>query len=90
MEISGRYVSESYLEPTNQPDMIIPSFFVANMRFGINFYKENRLELFFNNIFNEQYFTYGAPVDPDWDGNIETGYFIQPPRNFFVQLTIKL
>jgi iron complex outermembrane receptor protein len=90
VEISGRYVSESYLEPTNQPDMIIPSFFVANMRFGINFYKENRLELFFNNIFNEQYFTYGAPVDPDWDGTMEPGYFVQPPRNLFVQLTIKL
>ena len=89
VEISGRYVSESYLEPTNQPDMIIPSFFAANMRFGINFYKENRLDIFFNNIFNEQYFTYGAPVDPDWDGNLEPGYFIQPPRNLFVQLTIK-
>jgi len=28
-------------------------------------------------------------VDPDWDGNLEPGYFIQPPRNLFVQLTIK-
>jgi len=90
VEISGRYVSESYLEPTNQADMIIPAFFAANMRFGINFYKDNRLDIFFNNIFNEQYFTYGAPVDPDWDGNMEPGYFIQPPRNLFLQLTIKL
>jgi iron complex outermembrane receptor protein len=90
VEISGRYVSESYLEPTNQPEMVLPSFFVTNMRFGINFYKENRFEIFFNNIFNRQYFTYGAPVDPNYDGNLQPGYFIQPPRNLFMQLTIKL
>jgi len=90
VEISGRYVGESYLEPTNQADLILPSFFVADLRFGINFYKENRLELFFNNIFNKQYFTYGAPVDPSFDGNLEPGYFVQPPRNLFLQLTLRL
>jgi iron complex outermembrane receptor protein len=90
LEFSGRYVSESFLEPTNQPEMVLPAFFVTDLRFGINFYKENRLELFLNNIFNKQYFTYGAPVDPDYDGNLQPGYFIQPPRNFFLQLTFKL
>jgi iron complex outermembrane receptor protein len=90
IEISGRYVGESYLEPTNQQNLILPSFFVADMRFGINFYKENRFEIFFNNVFDKQYFTYGAPVDPNYNGNIQPGYFIQPPRNLFMQLTLKL
>jgi iron complex outermembrane receptor protein len=90
IEVSGRYMSESYLEPTNQADLILPSYFVANMRFGINFYKENRLEIFFNNIFNKQYFNYGAPVDPNYDGNIQPGYFVQPPRNLFLQLILKI
>ena len=90
IEISGRYMGESYLEPTNQADLILPSYFVANMRFGINLYKENRLEIFFNNIFNKQYFNYGAPVDPNYDGNIQPGYFVQPPRNLFLQLILKI
>jgi iron complex outermembrane receptor protein len=90
IEISGTYMGESYLEPTNQSDLILPSYFVANMRFGINFYKENRLELFFNNIFDKQYFNYGAPVDPNYDGNIQPGYFVQPPRNLFLQLIINI
>jgi iron complex outermembrane receptor protein len=90
LEISGKYIGESFLEPTNKPGMILPSFFVANMRFGINFYKENRFEIFFNNIFNKQYFTYGAPVDPNYDGNIQPGYFVQPPRNLYLQLTIQI
>jgi iron complex outermembrane receptor protein len=90
VEISGKYVTESFLEPTNMPEMILPSFFVTNMRFGINFYKNNRFEIFFNNIFNKQYFTYGAPVDPNYDGNLQPGYFVQPPRNLFLQLTINI
>jgi iron complex outermembrane receptor protein len=90
LEISGKYMGESYLEPTNQPDLMLPSYFVTNMRFGINFYRENRIEVFFNNMFNKQYFNYGAPVDPNYDGNIQPGYFVQPPRNLFVQLILNI
>jgi len=89
IEISGRFISESYMEPTNQAGMVLPSFFVSNMRLGVNFYKEHRVDFHFNNLFNTQYFTYGAPVDPDYDGINEPGYFIEPPRNFFIQLLLK-
>ena len=90
IEVSGSYMGESFLEPTNQAEFILPSYFVANMRFGINFYKENRLEIFFNNIFDKQYFNYGAPVDPYYDGNLQPGYFVQPPRNLFLQLILNI
>lgn len=90
VELSGRYVSESFLEPTNQMNLFLPSFFVADFRFGINYYKLNRVEFFMNNVFNKQYFTYGAPVDPSYNGNLQPGYFVQAPRNFFLQLVFKL
>jgi iron complex outermembrane receptor protein len=90
IELAGKYVGESFLEPTNMPDMILPSFIVADFKFGINFYREHRFEIFLNNIFNTQYYTYGAPVDIQFDGNPQPGYFVQPPRNLFFQVTLKL
>lgn len=89
IELSGRFMSESYMEPTNQAGMVLPSFFVSNMRLGINFYQEHRIDFYFNNLFNTLYFTYGAPVDPEYDGTLEPGYFVEPPRNFFAQLLLK-
>jgi outer membrane receptor protein involved in Fe transport len=87
--ISGSYMSESYLEPTNQENLIMPSFFVTDVRIGIKFMEKNSLNLFVNNIFDKQYFTYGAPSDPDFDGISEPGYFVQPPRNIFATLIVK-
>lgn len=90
IELAGKYVSKSFLEPTNMYELIMPAFFVADFKFGINFYKEHRFELFLNNIFNTRYYTYGAPVDIHYDGNLQPGYFVQPPRNLFLQITLKL
>ncbi len=89
LELSGRYIGESYLEPTNQPDLILPSFFVADTRLGFRFLDKHTLNVFFNNIFDKQYFTYGAPVDPDFDGVQEPGYFVQPPRNINAMLILR-
>jgi iron complex outermembrane receptor protein len=89
VSLSGRYVGESFQEPTNNELFIMPAFFVADAGLTVNLWGSSRLELFINNIFDEQYFTFGAPVDLDFDGSFdEPGYFVQPPRNFYTKLVI--
>lgn len=88
--IGGRYVGDSYQEPTNDSPFVMPAFFVANAKLSYRFEKGHTLDVFINNIFNTRYYTYGAPVDSNWDGmNDEPGYFVQPPRNAFAKLVLK-
>lgn len=87
MGISPRYVSQSYLELTNQPELILPSFFIVDARAGVHFWKEHSLSLHVNNIFNKEYYTGGEPVN--YNGNTVPGYFVQPPRNLYLMLTVK-
>tara|TARA_R100001015_G_C4632754_1_gene196741 strand:- start:1182 stop:3389 length:2208 start_codon:yes stop_codon:yes gene_type:complete len=90
LRLGGRYVSESYLEPTNNEQFKTPEFFVADAGLSIRFSENSKLDLFVNNIFDELYFTNGAPVDNDFDGTFdEPGYFVQPPRNFYTKLTFE-
>jgi iron complex outermembrane receptor protein len=89
ISLTGRYNSESYLEPTNNEAFVMPSFFVADAGLSVSFWKASHFDIFLNNIFDTQYFTYGAPVDLDFDGAFdEPGYFVQPPRNFYAKLVI--
>jgi outer membrane receptor protein involved in Fe transport len=90
IELSGSFMSESYLEPTNRKDLTMPGFFVVNARITLNFLKKHSFQLYLNNLFNQQYFTYGAPVDPDYDGIYESGYFVQPPLNFYAMLIFRI
>ena len=88
--LSGRYVGESFLELTNQADLTMPDFFVANAHLTLN-WKSHQLDLRLNNLFDELYFTNGAPVDVDFDGLIDgPGYMVQAPRNFFATLRLNL
>lgn len=88
--IGGRYVSDSYQEPTNDTRFTMPAFFVATARLSYEFAKGHTFDVFMNNIFNTRYYTYGAPVDTNWDGLYdEPGYFVQPPRNVFAKLVLK-
>jgi len=87
LSLTARYVSESYLEPTNNEDFKTPDFFVADAGLSIRFSERSQVDLFVNNIFDELYFTNGAPVDTDFDGAFdEPGYFVQPPRNIYTKL----
>jgi iron complex outermembrane receptor protein len=90
IELSGNFMSDSYLEPTNQEDLMMPGYFVVNSRFTLNFLKKHSFQFYLNNLLNTQYFTYGAPVDPNYDGMNEPGYFVQPPRNFYALLILRL
>ncbi len=86
LETSVNYAGESFLEPTNQPGLILPAYWVLNGRIGLRFTEKWSLDVLTNNIFDRLYYTYGAPVDPDFDGNNEPGYFVQPPRHFYGML----
>ena len=89
VEIGGKLMGESFLEPTNRPDLIMPGFFIMNARIGVMLFKDHEIDFFVNNLFNKLYFTYGAPVDPEYDGTMAPGYFVQPPRNFMATLKLR-
>jgi outer membrane receptor protein involved in Fe transport len=83
IHLNGRYVSDSFMELANNEDYIIPSFFLLNSRIRWTLNDQLDVNLFINNILDEQYFTDGAPVDLDYDGQAEgPGFRIQPPRHF--------
>ena len=85
--VSGRYVSESFIELSNNPDFVLPEHFILDAQFDVNFTSSVQLSLMVNNIFDELYFNEGVPVDSNFDGVVDgPGYRVQPPRNFYGQL----
>jgi len=87
LNISGQYVSESFIELSNRSDYIAPSFFIMNAQADIKLSNSLSLNATINNIFDELYFTDGAPVDADFDGNPEgQGFRVQPPQNSYMML----
>jgi len=90
INISGRYVSESFMELSNDGEFVLPDFFVLDSRVNFEVSETVTFSVIVNNIFNEKYFTDGSPVDVDFDGTVEgPGYRIQPPRNFYGMLKVK-
>jgi len=84
LSLSGRYGSESFLELTNDPNLTMPSFFVTSMQLSFRFWKNHTFTFQVNNIFDELYFTNGAPVDVNFDGSTDgPGYLVQSPRHYF-------
>lgn len=89
LSFSAQTMGDSYLEPTNQESFIMPGFTVFNANARI-FIGKHELGLFLNNIFDKQYFTYGAPLDVDFDGTFDQpGFFVQPPRHFYGILKLR-
>ena len=88
--LSGKYVGESYLELTNDPEMTLPSYTVFDASLSYKLERMSvRLEL--NNLENEVYYSGGAPVDTNADGmSDEPGYFVNADRNFFLSFTYRL
>lgn len=90
VSVTGRYIGESFLEPTNQPDLTIPSSFIMSARAEVTFLKRHSLEIMVENLFDELYYTNGTPVDTDYNGIPERGYFVQPPRSIYLGLVFRL
>ncbi len=86
LAVSPRYVSKSYLEPTNQEDLVLPAFFLLDTRATFSFGKHS-LGLQLNNLLDAQYYSYGRPVA--YNGQLVPGYFVQAPRNFYAILRLK-
>ena len=84
---SARYVSQSYLEPTNQPNLVIPEYSLMDARASVHFLKKHTVSLHVNNLLNQSYFTFGQPVV--YEGDIVPGYFAQAPRNFYALLQLR-
>jgi len=88
---SGRYISDSFLELTNQPELMLPSFFKLDA--GLNFSFSDRLSgnIKIDNLTDKLYFTNGAPVDVNGDGVTDgPGFLVQPPLNVFAEFKIHI
>ncbi len=89
VQVSSRYLGESFMELSNDPEFVIPESFVIDLGLTMELYHSLHLRFLFNNVFDELYFTDGAPVDLDFDGLSEgPGYRIQPPRNIQIGLSL--
>jgi len=90
INLSGRYVSESFMELSNDSEFELPGFFVLDSRVNFEVSETVTFSFIVNNILDERYFTDGSPVDLDYDGIVEgPGYRIQPPRNFYGMLRVR-
>lgn len=88
--VDGRYVSDSFMELSNDPSLTLPSYFVANAHVKWNVTERIELGVWVNNLFDKLYFTDGAPIDADFDGTVdEAGFRVQPPRNIFGSLKVR-
>lgn len=85
LNLNGLYISDSFIELSNQEDFIIPSFFILNAQADVQVTSKFGLTLSANNIFDQLYFTDGSVVDTDFDGIPEgPGFRVQPPANFYI------
>lgn len=86
---SGRGISESYMDISNDEAYVLPAYFVTAFRVNYT-YKVATLSLEANNLFDDAYYTNGSPVDVDFDGAIDgPGYYINAGRNYFATLKVK-
>ena len=85
--LGSRYVSESFLEPTNRPDLTVPSSFIVNAQAAVHFLKEQEFSVHLNNLLGQRYYTFGQPVVVG-EATVP-GYFVQAPFNFYALLRLK-
>jgi iron complex outermembrane receptor protein len=85
--VSGeyRYLSSSFLELTNQSELMVPSSSIFNMTISWQFWKEHEFRIQLNNLSDALYYTYGAPGST----GAEPAYFVQPPRHIYATLNLR-
>ena len=86
ISLTGRYTGEMFIEPTNQPDLVVPASFVLDGQIHWQFWKEHEAILQLNNLLNQRYYTYGEVGS--FAGETVPAFFVQPPRN--VNLLLRL
>jgi outer membrane receptor protein involved in Fe transport len=66
----------------------VPESFVTDVGVRYTILKKYEIKVDLNNVFDNLYYTNGAPID-NFDGTFSPGYFVQPPRNVFATLTMR-
>ena len=85
---SGRYLGEQFMEITNDPAFKTPSSFVVDFQVEATISPTITLTGYVNNLLDNEYYTFGLPSDADFSGTLERGFFAQPPRNYYLSLTV--
>ncbi len=81
--LSGRFVSQSFLDNTGNDDFTIPSSFILNASVSIKFRKKYSIELMANNITGQKYYSAG------YVQNAQPYYFAMATRNYFVTFKMR-
>ncbi len=82
--VSQHYMSEQFMELTNDPTLKVPDWSTFDVNFQWRISDNVSSTVMVNNIFDRQYYSYGAP---DFNGN--PAFLIQPPRNIFLTTRIR-
>ena len=91
LHFSGRYVSQAFIELSNDREFVLPSYARFDTRLSYRLSDHTSISCMVNNLFNSTYYNDGAPVDLDFDGSIDgPGYRIQAPRSLFIQFRIEI
>lgn len=82
-EVSGRYVSMSYLDNSNNKNFTTPASLVFNASVCINFLRYHSINFMVNNVTNQKYYTSG------YVQNSQPYFFSMATRNYFVTLKFR-
>lgn len=83
ISVRGRYLSEQFMELSNDPSLVVPASFIMDLMANWTFYKKHSLGIQVNNLTDELYYTYGAP-----DFNFGPAYLVQAPINLYATLRL--
>jgi len=81
INVSGRYLSDAFINPANTET--IPGYVLFNAKIGYQLTKNVNLSIQGNNLTNTKYFTGG------YVSNGENAYFIGAPLNFYTTVKVK-
>lgn len=88
VSIAMRFVSESFTDLTNNPSLILPSFWQLDSRIWFNVGGGSRIGFFANNILNAFIVTSGGSAH--FNGAMVPTYFVQAQRTWSAILDIRL
>ena len=77
-EVNGRYVSQSFLDNTNNETYTVPSSFIVNGSVNLTFLKNYSINLMVNNIFDQKYYTSG------YVQGTQSYYYAMATRNYYI------
>ncbi|MBL7910111.1 MAG: TonB-dependent receptor [Bacteroidia bacterium] len=82
-EVNARYLSEAFLDNSNNAKYTVPSSLIFNTSVNFIFLKQHSLNFMINNIADQKYYTAG------YVQAAQPYYFAMATRNYFVTLKLK-